>query len=253
MPRYKLTIEYNGLRFSGWQKQNESIPTIQRSLEIAISKFCGNHIIIEGASRTDKGVHAIGQVAHFDLEKEYNSDSIRNGINFYLNNKDISILKVEKVNEDFHARKLAIKKIYVYKILNQIPPSPLHFRSSWHIIQPLDIDLMRVGANILIGKHNFTSFRSSYCQSKSPIKTLNKINLEKFSNFVIVTFEAPSFLHNQIRIMIGTLKLIGSGKISKDCVYSILKSEDRSKAGPTAPSHGLYLMEIIYPEPYHKN
>jgi tRNA pseudouridine38-40 synthase len=243
MPRYKTTIEYDGMKFYGWQRQ-EGVVSIQESIENALFQLCGKKILVEGAGRTDKGVHAIGQVAHFDLEKDWNLYKLQKALNFFLTN--VSILKIEKVCESFHARFCAKKRSYCYRIVNRIGALSIDHERAWHVLKELDVEKMQNAAQDFLGFHDFSAFRASACQSKSPFKTLQKANIEHLGENIYIYFSAPSFLHNQVRIMVGTLKKIGEGSFPLSRIKEGLFQKDRTKMGPTAPPYGLYLENVEY-------
>ena len=247
MQRYKISIEYDGTKLLGWQKQSEG-PSVQGHLESILSLIEGRPTSIHGAGRTDAGVHAILQVAHVDMEKIFTPERLMEAINANLRKKkvNISILNVELVSVDFHARYSAINRGYVYKILNRIAPPALSKHRVWWVPYELDIQKMQIAANSLLGKHDFTSFRAAGCQAKSPIKNVDVINISKHDDEISITIEAPSFIHHQVRNIVGTLKMVGDNQLSIDDVKSILEARDRSKAGPTAPAHGLYLNKVCY-------
>ncbi|MAK09309.1 MAG: tRNA pseudouridine(38-40) synthase TruA [Rhodobacteraceae bacterium] len=249
MTRYKLIIEYNGTNFIGWQKQKKGY-SVQETIEKAAKNLLQNKIILTVAGRTDAGVHAEGQVAHLDIKKNLKIKNIQMGLNFYLSKekygKDISIKKVSKVANDFNARFSAKKKIYDYKIYNKEYRSPINAKNTWWVSQKLNIDEMKKAASYLIGKHDFTSFRAAGCQASSPTKTIEKILINKKKNIITITFIARSFLYNQVRIMTGTLKNVGSGLVSNKKFKKILQERNRASAGVTAPAKGLTLMKIIY-------
>ena len=245
MSRFKLTIEYDGTPFSGWQRQ-EGIPTVQGTLENAFADFLGEYTTIWGSGRTDAGVHAKGQVAHVDISKAYTSFAIQGAMNKRLRNTPISILRVEEVSLDFHARFSAVSRAYEYNILNRRAPASLETNRAWWVIRPLSIEAMAEAATYLIGYHDFSSFRDSRCQAPSPLKTLDHLSIEKRGAFIIVKARARSFLHHQVRNMVGTLKRVGQGAWTPIKVKEILEAKDRRSAGPTAPAGGLYLTEIFY-------
>jgi len=245
MPRYKLTIEYDGTAFHGWQRQ-AGLPTVQEEVEQAIEKLSGQHAHVQCSGRTDAGVHAYGQVAHVDLTQSYPCFALRNALNFFLRHKKVVIKNVEEVDASFNARFSSQSRHYLYKIFNCETPSALEEYRAWHIIKPLDIEAMRQGARYLIGTHDFTTFRASACQSHSPIKTLDKIDIEKSGEFIYLSFKSRSFLHNQVRIMVGTLKLVGAGKWTPQHVKEALEAKDRKAGGPTAPPYGLYFVGVTY-------
>lgn len=245
MPRYKLTIEYDGTGFSGWQRQ-EGQPSIQQCLEEAIAKFCQQKITTVAAGRTDAGVHALGQIAHMDLAEEKDPFRVTEALNAHLKPHPIGILHVERVADDFHARFSAIKREYLYKIINRRTPLALERKRAWHIMEQLDVKAMRQAAKILAGKHDFTSFRATECQAKSPVKTLDSIEITQNGEEICFRLSAPSFLHHMVRNIVGTLRLVGNGKWSVENVQHALAAKDRSAAGETAPPHGLYLVKITY-------
>lgn len=245
--RYKLTIEYDGTSLLGWQRQLDG-PSVQQYLEEILAKLNGFHREIVSAGRTDAGVHALGQVAHIDLEKEMEPWKIREAFNGNLQAADVpvSVLAVEAVDANFNARFSAKKRVYIYRILNRRAPSPLLRNRVWWVPRPLDIELMRQGAQYLLGHHDFSSFRAAACQAKSPLKTLDKLDISAQGEEVIFNVEARSFLHHQVRNFVGTLKLVGEGRLTPADVKRILEAKDRSAAGPTAPASGLYLARVEY-------
>ncbi len=245
MPRYKLTIEYDGGPFVGWQRQDNG-PSIQGEIESAIQSFAGEDASLYGAGRTDAGVHAWGQVAHVDIARNHDSDTVRDALNYYLKEHPISIVGAELVSEDFHARFSATRRSYVYLILSRRAPPAIDRRRVWHVPVDLDAGLMNDAARRLLGRHDFTSFRASQCQAKSPVKTLDVLRFERDGERLVVTVEARSFLHNQVRAMVGSLKLVGEGKWSANDLQDALERRDRAAAGPTAPAHGLYLSAVSY-------
>ncbi len=249
MPRYKLTIEYNGTNFIGWQKQKKGI-SIQETIEKAAKNFLQREVDLTVAGRTDAGVHAEAQVAHLDIFKKLKIKNILLGLNFYLSKEkfgeDISIKKVNKVNTNFNARFGAKKKTYKYKIYNNETRSPIHAYNAWWVAQKLNIVDMKKASKYLLGNHDFSSFRASGCQALSPIKTLDKIAIIKKKNIITLTFTARSFLYNQVRIMTGTLKDVGSGLINPVALKRILQKKKRSGSGVTAPSKGLTLYKVYY-------
>ena len=245
MPRYKLTIEYDGTDYSGWQVQNNG-PSIQAELMKAVKAFSGEDVKVLGSGRTDAGVHALGQVAHVDLAREQPTDRIRDALNQHLKPNPISLLKVEQVDDQFDARFSAKKRTYFYRIINRQSPLALMRDRSWLVPRHLDIDIMNEGANILQGHHDFTTFRSSRCQSKSPLKTVDEIGLIRNGEEIIMTISARSFMHNQVRSMIGSLKLVGDGKWTLDELAAALEAKDRKRCGTVAPAGGLFLHKIEY-------
>ncbi len=249
MPRYKLTIEYNGTNFIGWQKQKKGF-SVQGTIEKAAKNFLQNEVELTVAGRTDAGVHADAQVAHLDIFKKLKIKNILFGLNFYLSKEkfgeDVSIKKVNKVDANFNARFAAKKKIYKYKIYNNESRSPMHAYNTWWVSQKLNIVDMKKASKYLLGNHDFSSFRASGCQSLSPIKTLDKIAIIKKKNIITLTFTARSFLYNQVRIMTGTLKDVGSGLIKPKALKKILQKKKRASSGITAPSKGLTLHKVYY-------
>ena len=249
MPRYKLTIEYNGTNFIGWQKQKKGF-SIQETIEKAAKNFLQSEVDLIVAGRTDAGVHAEAQVAHLDIFKKLKIKNILFGLNFYLSKEkfgdDISIKKVNKVDANFNARFGAKKKTYKYKIYNNESRSPMHAYDTWWVSQKLNIVDMKKASKYLLGNHDFSSFRASGCQALSPVKTLDKIAIIKKKNIITLTFTARSFLYNQVRIMTGTLKDVGSGLISPIALKRILQKKKRTSSGVTAPSKGLTLYKVYY-------
>lgn len=245
MPRYKLIVEYDGTEIFGWQRQIETA-TGQGYLEKAIENFCGEKITVHCAGRTDAGVHATGQVVHFDLQNDWPPFRVRDALNAHLRFTPVTILEAEMVNEEFHARFSATGRRYVYRIINRRAPLKLEANRAWLHVQPLDVTAMQDAANILIGTHDFTTFRASECQSKSPIKTLDELRLEVIGDEIRVHTTARSFLHHQVRNMVGTLSLVGQGKWDLAKMHEVLEAKDRSQGGPTAPACGLYLTQVYY-------
>ena len=245
MPRYKLTIEYDGTGLVGWQRQPNGL-SVQAALESAVEQFCGEKATVHGAGRTDAGVHALAQVAHVDLAREYPPDTIRSALNHFLRPAAISVLAVETVAPDFDARRSAIGRVYRYRILNRRPPPMLDRLRVWHVAPPLDLAAMQEGARHLVGRHDFSTFRDSLCQAKSPIKTLDALDVTRVGEEIRIEAQARSFLHHQVRNMAGTLKLVGLGQWRPDDVAAALGARDRRAGGPTAPAAGLYLVEVRY-------
>lgn len=242
--KYKLQIEYDGTPFIGWQKQKNCM-SIQQTLETAIKKFSNELVTVYGSSRTDAGVHALCQIAHFSLSQEFSCHTIQNAINFHLIAFPISVTNVTAVNVNFHARFDATERHYKYRIINRNAKLTLEMYRAWCVFKPLSIEKMISAAQQLIGKHNFNSFRSSACQSNNPIRTINTIKISKNEALIEINIVARSFLHSQVRIIVGTLKEIGEGK--KLDIKQILETKNRRNAGTTAPPHGLYLMEVVTP------
>jgi tRNA pseudouridine38-40 synthase len=245
MPRYKLTIEYDGTPFAGWQVQDNAA-TVQGTLNAAVTAFCGEAVAIQGAGRTDAGVHALGQVAHLDLSRDWDTDTVRDAVNFHLRPQPVAILTAELVPNDFNARFSALKRHYRYRILNRRADLALDVGRVWRVPRPLDEAAMQTAAQHLVGKHDFTTFRASECQAKSPVKTLDTLDVWRTGDEVTITTSARSFLHNQVRSMVGSLVLVGDGKWTPDDLAAALAAEDRAACGPVAPPEGLYLVQVDY-------
>lgn len=245
MPRYKLTVEYDGRPFAGWQIQADQL-TVQGLLTAAVEALSGDKTLVQGAGRTDAGVHARAQVAHADLTKEWDTDTIRDALNAHLRPHPIAILAAERAADDFNARTSAIRRHYLYRIINRRADLTLEAGRAWRVPRPLDAAAMHKAAQRLIGKHDFTTFRSTECQAKSPVKTLDILKVERSGEDVYVTSVARSFLHNQVRSMVGSLVPIGEGKWSPDDLAKALEARDRAACGPVAPPDGLYLMKVEY-------
>lgn len=245
MTRYKILLEYDGSNYAGWQAQPHAA-SVQQKLQQAIYSFCQTNTIVYGSGRTDAGVHALGQVAHFDLPTTRDTYEVTKALNYYLRNSNISVLSTLIVPDTFHARFLAIMREYRYDIINRSSPPAVMSQYAWHIPLPLDIKAMRLGAIHLIGTHDFNSFRSSECQSKSPYKTIDAIEIEHYDEKISFRIKARSFLHNQVRIIVGTLVDIGLGKKDPEDIKKILLAKDRTKAGRTAPALGLFFVSVEY-------
>jgi tRNA pseudouridine38-40 synthase len=245
VPRCKLTIEYCGAGFVGWQRQRNGL-SIQEALETAVRRFCGERVTVFGAGRTDAGVHALAQVAHLDLPRAAPPDEIRGAVNHHLKPHAISVLSVETVPPEFDARLSANGRRYLYRILNRRAPPALDRGRVWHVAPPLDVARMRDGAAHLIGHHDFSTFRDSLCQARSPVKTLDALDVTQAENEIHITAAARSFLHHQVRNMVGTLKLVGLGRWHPDDVAGALAARDRRAGGPTAPAEGLALVAVRY-------
>ena len=245
MPRYRLELEYDGGPFAGWQRQDNG-PSIQAALEEAIFKLSGARVTVTGAGRTDAGVHARGQVAHFDLEKDYTPETVRDALNAHLRPDPIAVLEAAIAAPDFHARFSAVGRHYEYRILCRRAPPALDRGRVWHVAKGLDAGAMHAAAQILVGQHDFTTFRSSECQAKSPVKTLDRLDASAQGEEIVVYARARSFLHHQVRSMVGTLKLVGEGKWSARDVERALKARDRAACGTVAPPHGLTLLRVDY-------
>jgi len=245
--RYKILIEYDGTDLLGWQKQLDG-SSVQEFLEKAIELFCQEKTEVYGAGRTDAGVHALAQVAHFDLSRNIDPFRLSEAVNFYLRdmNAPVAILTAEQTDLNFHARYSAKGRSYIYRITNRRAPLIIDKNRSWAVAVPLDVAKMREGAKYLLGHHDFTSFRAVKCQAKSPLKTLDKLDITQNGNEITFAVEARSFLHHQVRNMVGTLKLVGDGHLQPEDIKTILEKKDRTAAGPTAPACGLYLNNIFY-------
>lgn len=246
MPRYRLTLEYDGRAFVGWQRQPNG-PSVQAAVEAAILGFCGETVTVHAAGRTDSGVHALGQVVHVDLAKQAAPDTVRDALNAHLRPALVAVLDAAVADADFHARFSAIERRYRYRIINRRAPLALDLGRAWHVGIALDAAAMREAARLLVGRHDFTSFRAAECQAKSPVKTLDALDVERAGEEICVSARARSFLHHQVRNMVGTLKLVGEGKWTADDVAAALAARDRAKSGPTAPAEGLYLVAVRYP------
>jgi tRNA pseudouridine38-40 synthase len=245
MPRYKLTLEYDGAPFAGWQIQADQL-TVQGVLTAAIEALSGEKILVQGAGRTDAGAHAVAQVAHVDLARDWDIDTVRDALNAHLRPHPVAILKAERVADDFNARTSAIRRHYLYRIVNRRADLTLEAGRAWRVPRPLDADAMHKAAQRLVGKHDFTTFRSTECQSKSPVKTLDILSVARNGEQVTVSAVARSFLHNQVRSMVGSLEAVGEGKWSADDLSRALAARDRTACGPVAPPDGLYLMRVEY-------
>jgi tRNA pseudouridine38-40 synthase len=246
MPRYRLTLEYDGRAFVGWQRQDNG-PSVQAALEAAIEKFCGERVTAHAAGRTDSGVHARGQVVHFDLAKDAPIDTVRDALNAHLRPAPVAVLEAAVADVQFHARFSAVERRYLYRIVNRRAPLALDLGRAWHVAFPLNAEAMHDAAQLLVGQHDFTSFRAAECQAKSPVKTLDALDVVRDGDEIRVYARARSFLHHQVRNMVGTLKLVGEGKWSIADVGAALDARDRAKGGPTAPAEGLYLVAVRYP------
>jgi tRNA pseudouridine38-40 synthase len=245
MPRYKLTIEYDGGPFRGWQRQRNG-DSVQHALEDAVRGFCGEDAQVIAAGRTDAGVHASGQVAHLDLSRLVTPETLRNALNYHLRPRPVTVLAAAVVADDFHARFSAKARHYLYRIVNRRAPLALEAGRAWQVPAPLDAEIMQEAAQRLIGRHDFTSFRSALCQAKSPVKTLDRLTIRRLGDRIEIAALARSFLHHQVRNMVGTLKLVGEGRFAVSHVEAVLAQRDRAAAGPTAPACGLYLMRVDY-------
>ena len=245
MPRYRMTIEYDGRPYKGFQAQAD-LPTVQGSLERAVRAFCGEEVRVNAAGRTDTGVHALAQVIHIDLEKDWRPQVVRNAINAHLIPEPIAVLEVEIASGDWHARFSATERRYLYRILNRESPPALDRGRVWHVRKPLDADAMHAAAQSLIGHHDFTTFRDLACQAKSPVKTMDFAQVRREGDEVVLAFASRSFLHRQVRSMTGTLAEVGVGRWEVEDVRAALEARDRTACGPVAPSDGLYLTAVKY-------
>ena len=245
MQRYKIKIEYEGTPFVGWQFQKNG-QSVQEVLQKAIFNFSKEKVVVTGAGRTDSGVHALAQVAHFDLKKKIRSKNILPAINQNIGNKPVTVLKINRTNNKFHARFDAKKRTYQYIIINRQSPLALQKNKAWHIRKKLDLKIMKKGGKMLLGTHDFSTFRASNCYSKSPIRTIKKINIKRINKKIVIQFKSKSFLRNQVRSMVGCLKYLGEKKWSLKKFTEVFKSKKRTLCAPPAPSHGLFLEKVIY-------
>jgi tRNA pseudouridine38-40 synthase len=246
MPRYKLTIVYNGAAYCGWQRQ-PGLLSVQEALETGFKAFCGEDVTIHAAGRTDAGVHALGQVAHIDLARDWRTDVVRDAVNQHLINEQIAILTAQKVADDFHARFSATGRSYVYKMLNRRAPPVFERGLVWHLKRKVDVSTMDKAAKVLLGKHDFTTFRDLECQAESPVRTLDRFDVRQDGQLITFHLAARSFLHRQVRSLVGSLELVGSGRWSADDLKAALEAQDRKACGPVAPAEGLYLERVDYP------
>ncbi|HEY0223018.1 MAG TPA: tRNA pseudouridine(38-40) synthase TruA [Pseudolabrys sp.] len=245
MSRYKLTIEYDGAPFSGWQIQADRV-TVQGVLTTAFEALTGDKILVQGAGRTDAGVHARGQVAHVDLAKDWDTDTVRDALNAHLRPHPVAVLSAERADDDFNARTSAIKRHYLYRIVNRRADLTFDLKYAWRVPRPLDTAAMHAAAQRLTGKHDFTTFRAAECQANSPVKTLDRLDVVRAGDGVNVYASARSFLHHQVRSMVGSLVQVGVGAWSADDLGKALEARDRSACGQVAPPDGLYLMKVDY-------
>jgi len=245
MQRYKLKIEYDGTPFVGWQFQKNGV-SIQEVLQKAVFNLSKEKVIVTGAGRTDSGVHALSQVAHFDLEKKIEKNFFLLAINQHIGNKPITVLKIIKISKNFHSRFDAKKRTYQYIIINRPSPLALQKNKAWHIRKKLDVKAMKKGAKLLLGTHDFSTFRSSSCGAKSPIKTMEKISIKKIKDKITLNFTSKSFLQQQVRSMVGCIKYLGDGKWNIEDFKISFNSKKRLKCAPPAPACGLYLKKVDY-------
>jgi tRNA pseudouridine38-40 synthase len=245
MPRYKLTIEYDGRPFVGWQVQDNGV-SVQGVLMAAVAAFSGEAVALQGAGRTDAGVHALGQVAHMDLARERDPDTIRDAVNAHLRPHSVAVLAVEPVSDDFDARFSAMKRHYLYRIVNRRADLALDAGRAWRVPRPLDAAAMNEAAQRLVGRHDFTTFRAAECQAKSPVKTLDRLDVKRHGDELRINAAARSFLHTQVRSMVGSLVQVGEGKWNADDLARALAARERKACGPVAPPDGLYLVRVDY-------
>ena len=247
MTRWRLTIEYDGGPFMGWQRQDHG-PSVQQTLEEALERMTGEKTSFTAAGRTDAGVHALAMPAHVDVAKPLTPHRLREGLNALVRPQPVSVLDVEKVADDWHARFTCVGRSYRYRILNRPAPPALERGRVWHIAVPLDVEAMQEAAAILVGRHDFTTFRSVHCQSDSPLKTLDRLEVSRAGDEIHVEAAARSFLHHQVRSIVGCLALVGRGQWNPDDMRRALEAQDRAALGLNAPPHGLYFVEAVYPE-----
>ena len=245
MPRYKLVIEYDGTPFVGWQVQDNGA-SVQGVITDAVAAFAGERVAVSGAGRTDAGVHALAQVAHVDLAKDWDSETVRDAINAHLRPHPVTVLTAERLSESFDARFSAAKRHYLYRIVNRRADLTLEQNRAWRIARPLDDAAMHAAAQKLVGRHDFTTFRAAECQAKSPVKTLDRLDVVRDGEDVRIHAAARSFLHHQVRSMVGSLAHVGEGKWTSDDLAAALAARDRSACGQVAPPHGLYLVRVEY-------
>jgi tRNA pseudouridine38-40 synthase len=248
MPRYRMIVEYDGTSFVGWQAQTNG-PSVAGAIATAIARLTGSETPVYGAGRTDAGVHALAQAAHFDLASSWESFKLREALNANLRPHPIAVLEVEQVGDEFHARYSATARHYLYRIVNRRAPLALEANRAWRVARPLDAETMHEAARHLIGRHDFTTFRAADCQAASPLKTLNALTVSRSGENIGIFASARSFLHHQVRSMVGSLKLVGEGKWQPLDIKHALEARDRSACGPVAPAHGLYLVRVDYGEP----
>ena len=245
MPRYKLTIEYDGAPFCGWQRQANGA-SVQEALERAIFAFTATHTPVSGAGRTDAGVHATGQVAHIDLARDWRPDVVRDAMNAHLRPLPVAVIAAERAADDFDARFSAQRRHYVYRILNRRAPAALNRASVWHVARAVDAAKMHEAAQLLLGRHDFSTFRASECQANSPLRTLERLDVTRTGDVIEVFAAARSFLHHQVRSIVGSLEHVGSGKWTKDDLRAALEAKDRARCGVVAPPDGLCFVQVDY-------
>lgn len=249
MPRFKLVIEYDGTPFVGWQWQ-ENGRSVQQALEEAVERFSGERARAQCAGRTDAGVHATHQVAHLDLAKDWRTDVVRDALNAQLKPEPIAVVAAARVDDTFDARLSALKRHYRYRILNRRAPPSFDRDRVWHVARKLDDEAMHAAAQALVGRHDFTTFRAAECQADSPVRTLDRLAVGRVGDEIVLDASARSFLHHQVRSMVGTLEIVGAGKWPAEAVKEALDARDRSRCGTVAPPCGLYLVGVDYPQPY---
>ena len=245
MPRYRITLEYDGAPFAGWQRQ-ENGPSVQAALEAGIFRLSGEQVTVTGAGRTDAGVHALGQVAHFDLAKTFAAEKIRDALNHHLRPEPVAVIGAEEASPGFHARFDATARRYLYRIVCRKAPLVLERGRAWHVTHALDADAMHQAAQMLLGRHDFTTFRAAECQANSPVRTLDRLDVARVADEIHFVASARSFLHHQVRSLAGSLKLVGEGKWKLIGMKAALEARDRARCGPVAPPEGLYLVKIDY-------
>ncbi|WP_018235013.1 tRNA pseudouridine(38-40) synthase TruA [Ensifer sp. BR816] len=247
MPRYRLTVEYDGSDYVGWQRQ-ENGPSVQGAIEKAVLSLTGETVSIRGAGRTDSGVHAMGQVAHLDMTREWKTHTLRNALNAHLTlaGERVSILDAAEAPPEFDARFSALRRHYLYRIISRRSPLALEARRAWWVPKTLDHEAMHAAAQHLVGHHDFTTFRSAHCQATSPLRTIDRLDVTRSGELIEIRATAQSFLHNQIRSFAGSLKLVGEGKWSPDDLKAALEARDRKACGPVAPPDGLFFMQVDY-------
>ncbi len=245
MPRYRITVEYDGGPYCGWQMQDNG-PSVQASLVEAIHKLSGERAQVFGAGRTDTGVHALGQVAHFDLYSSWRVDKIRDGLNFHLKPQPVAVLDAAETDDEFHSRFSATGRHYLYKLIARRSPLTVDRGRAWRVSKPLDVDAMHEAGQALCGTHDFTTFRSAHCQANSPVKSIDKVTVSQAGEAILLKVSARSFLHNQVRSIAGSLKMVGEGAWTIAKFKEALDAADRSRCGPVAPPDGLYLVGVDY-------
>jgi tRNA pseudouridine38-40 synthase len=245
MPRWKITLEYDGTGFSGWQRQDNAF-TVQQAVEEAVLGFSQEEVRLQVAGRTDAGVHALAQVAHIDLAKETTAETLRDALNYYLREKPVSVLKAESVGEDFHARFSAKGRRYLYRVINRRSPLALEINRAYQVTKDVNITPMQEAATLILGQHDFSTFRAQNCQAPSPIKTMDEAEIERIGEEVRFHFAARSFLYHQVRNMVGSLLMVGTGQWSVAQFKEAFEVKDRKAGGPTAPSSGLYFVSVTY-------